>query len=105
MPPCRYGESTVKLPPHARRNCRRGDIGLHAALLHSWNSHQFDYSLGGDVGYLVMTNAWVSAGYNLVGFEDEDFSDANDTAEGPYVKFRMKFDQQSVKEAAAWLNR
>jgi len=30
-----------------------------------------------------MTNAWVSAGYNVVGFDDEDFSAANYTADGP----------------------
>lgn len=102
----RYDGYTDMIAVETRYNINeRWDIGLHAALLHSWNSHQFDYSLGADVGYLVMTNAWVSAGYNLVGFEDEDFTDANYTAEGPYVKFRMKFDQQSVKEAAAWLNR
>jgi len=102
----RYDGYTDMIAVEARYNINsKWDIGMHGAMLHSWNSNQFDYSLGADVGYLVMTNAWVSAGYNLVGFEDEDFSDANYTAEGPYVKFRMKFDQQSVKEAAAWLNK
>ncbi len=84
---------------------RKWDIGVHGALLHSWNSNQLDHSLGADIGYLVMTNAWVSLGYNVVGFEDKDFSDANYTAAGPYLRFRVKFDQQSVREAAAWLGR
>ncbi|NJC87962.1 MAG: DUF11 domain-containing protein [Desulfuromonas sp.] len=102
----RYDGYTDMIAIETRYNINsKWDVGVHGAVLHSWNSNQFDYSLGGDVGYLVMTNAWVSAGYNLVGFEDEDFSDANYTAEGPYVKFRMKFDQQSVKEAAEWLNK
>jgi hypothetical protein len=102
----RYDGYTDMIAVETRYNITsKWDVGVHGAMLHSWNSNQFDYSLGGDVGYLVMTNAWVSAGYNLVGFEDEDFSDANYTAEGPYVKFRMKFDQQSVREAAEWLNR
>jgi len=101
-----YNGYTDMLAIETRYNINeRWDVGLHGAIRHSWNSNQFDYSLGGDVGCLVMTNAWVSAGYNLVGFEDDDFSDANYTAEGPYVRMRMKFDQQSVKEAAAWLNK
>ena len=102
----RYDGYTDMLAVEARYNITsKWDIGVHGAVLHSWNSNQFDYSLGADIGYLVMTNAWVSAGYNLVGFEDDDFSDANYTAEGPYVRFRMKFDQQSVKEAAEWLSK
>ncbi len=84
---------------------KRWDFGLHGSILHSWNSGTFEYSAGGDIGYSPMTNTWVSLGYNLVGFEDEDFSDANYTAEGAYLRFRAKFDQQSVREAADWINR
>ncbi len=75
------------------------DIGLRSSVLHSWSTDAFDYSAGASVGYNVMKNAWVSLGYNLIGFEDADFSRANFTAEGPYVKFRVKFDQNSVRDA------
>ncbi len=37
-------------------------------------------------------------GYNLVGFEDRDFSAADSSSEGPFVRFRMKFDQQTIRE-------
>ncbi|MDG5469602.1 OmpA family protein [Deltaproteobacteria bacterium IMCC39524] len=84
---------------------KRWDIGLHGSMLHSWNSNQYDYSLGADVGYSPITNTWVSLGYNLVGFEDEDFSAAHYTAQGAYMRFRAKYDQQSVKDAAKWINR
>ena len=50
------------------------------------------------------SNAWVSLGYNLLGFHDEDFSKAKFTAQGPFVRFRFKFDQQSVREAVGWVN-
>lgn len=83
---------------------KKWDIGLHGALLHSWNSGQLDYSLGGDIGYLLMANAWVSLGYNLRGFEDKDFSAANYTAQGPYLRFRLKFDQETMRGLAAGLN-
>ncbi len=75
------------------------DIGLRTSVLHSWSADALDYSAGASVGYNVMKNAWVSLGYNVIGFEDKDFSRADFTAEGPYVKFRFKFDQNSVRDA------
>ncbi|MSN24897.1 MAG: OmpA family protein [Geobacter sp.] len=81
------------------------DIGLRGSVLHSWNGGQFAYSGGASSGYNVVDNAWVSLGYNAWGFTDKDFSAADYTAQGPYVRFRMKFDQQSVKDAAGWLNK
>jgi hypothetical protein len=81
------------------------DIGLHGSILHSWNAGQAVYGAGASLGYNVVQNAWISLGYNLTGFEDKDFSAANFTAKGPFVRFRFKFDQNSVKDAASWLNR
>ena len=77
---------------------KRWDIGAHGNILHSWNSDQFDYSTGVSLGCNVFKNAWVSVGYNFLGFEDEDFSDGNYTAQGPFLKFRVKIDQQSVRD-------
>jgi hypothetical protein len=82
---------------------KRWDVGLRTSVLHSWNSHALDYSAGPSVGYNIVKNAWVSAGYNLVGFQDPDFSRADFTAQGPFLKFRMKFDQDSVRDALKWL--
>jgi uncharacterized repeat protein (TIGR01451 family) len=78
----------------------RWDIGLRGSMLHSWNGGQVDFATGASVGCNVAQNAWVSLGYNFLGFEDEDFSKAEFTAQGPYVTFRVKFDQESVLEAA-----
>ncbi|MGA3279853.1 MAG: OmpA family protein [Smithella sp.] len=80
------------------------DIGLDSSILHSWNSSQFDYSNGISAGYNLMQNVWVSIGYNITGFKDRDFSASDYTAQGPFIRFRMKFDQNSVSEAAKWLN-
>ena len=84
---------------------KKWDIGLRGSVLHSWHGGQFAYSFGPSTGYNIVENAWISLGYNVVGFEDKDFASAAYTAQGPYVKFRMKFDQQSVKDAAGWLNK
>jgi opacity protein-like surface antigen len=73
-------------------------------VLHSWNAGQVDYCSGLSVGYAVVKNMWVSLGYNFSGFKDEDFSAADYTAAGPYVKFRLKFDQQSVREMVDWFS-
>jgi uncharacterized repeat protein (TIGR01451 family) len=84
---------------------KKWDLGLRGSALHSWGSDQISYSAGLSVGYNVMKNAWVSLGYNAVGFSDKDFSAAEYTAQGPFVRFRFKFDQNSVKDAVAWINR
>jgi len=80
------------------------DIGLQGSILHSWHAFNYDYSSGISVGYNIAENAWISVGYNLMGFEDSDFSQAGYTAEGPFIRFRFKFDQNSVRDAAKWLN-
>ena len=41
---------------------------------------------------------WLSVGYNFDGFVDDDFTDSEYRAEGVFFKFRMKFDQDSVRE-------
>ncbi|GAB4277076.1 MAG: hypothetical protein Kow0092_32880 [Deferrisomatales bacterium] len=81
------------------------DVGLRGGLLHGWDVDQYDYSLGVSVGHTPLRNVWLSLGYNLVGFEDEDFSAAGYTSRGPFVQVRAKFDQQTVREAAAWAGR
>ena len=49
-------------------------------------------------------NVWLSVGYNFDGFEDSDFSAAGYTANGPYIRFRLKFDQDTADEIQSWLN-
>lgn len=83
---------------------KRWDIGVHASMLHSWQAEQMDYRTGLSVGYNVIKNAWISLGYNLTGFHDEDFSAADYTAQGPFIKFRLKFDQQTVREMVDWFS-
>jgi hypothetical protein len=80
------------------------DIGLNGSLLHSWNAGQYQYRLGPSIGVNVAKNAWISLGYNLIGFTDKDFSAAEYTAQGPFIKFRFKFDQQTVKDGLSWIN-
>jgi hypothetical protein len=82
----------------------RWDVGLRWSALHTWNGGEVAYSGGPSLGCSPAPNVWLSLGYNLVGFTDRDFSPAGYTAAGPYLRLRMKFDQQSVRQAAAWIN-
>jgi hypothetical protein len=81
-----------------RQLTRRFDLGVHAAALHSWESDVMDYSTGFDVGTTLAKNVWISLGYNVAGFADGDFSESRHTAQGPYIKIRIKADQDTFKD-------
>ena len=74
----------------------RIDVGLRSSVLHSWDQGTFAWAFGPNVGFSPFTNAWVTFGYNVRGFQDRDFQDAHHTAEGLYLVLRMKFDQESL---------
>ncbi|OGR04930.1 MAG: hypothetical protein A2511_13250 [Deltaproteobacteria bacterium RIFOXYD12_FULL_50_9] len=78
------------------------DIGIRGNVLHSWSTDQYKYGLGASVGFSFVKNVWLSVGYNFMGFRDRDFSRADFTSAGPFVKFRMKFDQGSTRDAVKW---
>lgn len=44
------------------------------SLLHSWSGGHIGFGSRASVGCNVAPNAWISLGYNFIGFEDEDFS-------------------------------
>jgi uncharacterized repeat protein (TIGR01451 family) len=76
---------------------RDWDVGVHASMLHTWKGGEKSYGLGGSLGYKLMDNTWVAAGYNLRGFDDTDFSGAAYRSQGPYIALRVKFDQDTIK--------
>ncbi|HUQ11421.1 MAG TPA: OmpA family protein, partial [Steroidobacteraceae bacterium] len=81
-----------------RKLTRRFDLGAHVAALHSWESNVIDYSTGIDLGTTFAKNVWISVGYNFAGFRDDDFSASRHTAQGPYIKIRIKADQDTFKD-------
>ncbi len=74
---------------------RSWDVGAHAARLHSYGSPSDQLSAGVSIGYKLTHNAWLSLGYNAVGFKDGDFSGANYRTKGAYLTLRIKADQDS----------
>jgi uncharacterized repeat protein (TIGR01451 family) len=73
------------------------DVGGHASVLHSWSAGAARYGVGASLGYMLVDNAWIVVGYNLLGFSDRDFSGSSYRAQGPYVTVRMKIDQDTLK--------
>jgi uncharacterized repeat protein (TIGR01451 family) len=82
---------------------KKWDIGTNLSVLHSVNNSQYDGHAGFSVGHSFMKNVWVSLGYNFIGFYDRDYSQGRSTSQGIFMKFRVKFDQQSSKELKDWL--
>lgn len=69
------------------------DIGMFASMIRSVNAGVNTYAMGASFGYKVVDNMWVSAGYNVRGMNDRDFSDTSYRAKGAFITLRMKVDQ------------
>jgi hypothetical protein len=54
-------------------------------------------AIGGEVGYLVMENVWLSIGYNILGFTDPDLTSEDYTQRAFYLRLRIKFDENLFK--------
>ncbi|MFH1864927.1 MAG: hypothetical protein ABIK85_03515 [Candidatus Eisenbacteria bacterium] len=83
----------------------RWDVGVRGSTLHSWNSRQFDYYAAASVGYNIVDNAWLGVGYSFTGFEDQDFAESGHSERGPFVRLRIKFDQETARDLAGLLAR
>jgi uncharacterized repeat protein (TIGR01451 family) len=91
----------------ARQDVAPGwDVALHARVRQLAYGHSGaddgSFSVGVSIGRLVVKNLWASAGYNVLGFQDEEFSRSEYTAKGPFVRLRLKVDQDSVREWLDW---
>jgi len=76
------------------------DVGFLASRIHSWSAGTVNGSYGVESGWQVGTNAWISVGYNFSGFYDPDFTANHYTAKGLFLRFRFKFDQDTIKDWA-----
>jgi uncharacterized repeat protein (TIGR01451 family) len=95
----RYSGFSALLGADLRRDLNaRYDAGLHTTALRSFESGVSDFSVGVDVGMTVAQNIWISAGYNFTGFRDDDCSASRYTAQGLYIRFRVKADQDTVRD-------
>ena len=54
-------------------------------------------SLGASIGVTTAGAGYLSVGYNIEGFAEEDFSQGGHTDQGAFIQFRMRLDQDSLK--------
>jgi hypothetical protein len=79
----------------------RWDVALVSSALFGGTASSRQYGVGLELGYLVATNLWVSAGYNFFGYRDADLAGADYTAKGAYLRLRYKFDESIFGDASA----
>jgi hypothetical protein len=92
------GLSTLYGADMRRDLSERFDVGVHGSMLNSMSADVSEQSVGVDLGVTVARNVWISIGYNFTGFRDDDFEASRYTAQGPFIKFRMKADQDAFKD-------
>jgi hypothetical protein len=79
---------------------RDWDVGATAQVLASRQGGR-QFGAGVEAGYQVVRNVWVSAGYNVLGFEERDLAGADATGKGAYLRLRMKFDERTLDNLLA----
>jgi hypothetical protein len=67
------------------------DVSVQAGMMA--DKIAFQYAQGLELGYQAVSDLWVSAGYNVKGFDGGDLKGTDYTAQGFYVRMRYKFDE------------
>jgi uncharacterized repeat protein (TIGR01451 family) len=76
---------------------RRWDAGVQCFVEDGVRGTDRERALGGEVGYAVMRNVWLSVGFNVTGFRDQDLASEDYTQRGAYLRFRFKFDENTFR--------
>lgn len=82
------------------------DIGLQGSVRHGVTAGTLSYSAGPSLGVSPAHGVWVSGGYNVSGFHDDDFKGGDFkggdfrgggyTRAGPFLTLRLKLDQKGL---------
>jgi large repetitive protein len=83
----------------------RIDVSAVASTLMNHQTKVSQKGLGVEVGYLVHSNVWLSAGYNFFGYRDQDLAPGQYSDKGAFVRLRIKFDEDSFKRRPQTENR
>ena len=80
------------------------ELGVQGSMLYAQSANNMDYGFGLYSGHNLFDNMVLTLGYNWKGFEDQDFSLQTYRIEGPYFRFNMKFDQESLKDTVRMMS-
>jgi hypothetical protein len=76
---------------------RKWDVSFSGSSVLTHGSGWGEYGLGTEIGYALMKNVWISSGYNLFGFRDQDLTGDDVTRRGAFMRLRFKFDENIFK--------
>ena len=71
----------------------RWDASLNLSTMVGNGGRSKYYGTGIELGFMVMENLWLSAGYNFFGYSDKDLTSGEYTNKGAFVRMRYKFDE------------
>jgi hypothetical protein len=69
------------------------DFGVAASTTYSVGYASKQYGMGFETGYKLISNLWISTGYNLVGYRNADLTGEDVTRRGAFIRMRFKFDE------------
>ena len=76
---------------------RRWNVGGAVRLLAQPESEIRETGLGVEAGFMVFKDLWLVLGYNITGYADGLYADADATEQGPYLAMRFKFDENTLR--------
>ncbi|NPA59809.1 MAG: hypothetical protein GXO30_05020 [Epsilonproteobacteria bacterium] len=79
---------------------KKFQINSQVSMSFSLENETYEYSAGSALGYSPFKDSLVYFGYNIEGFDDEDFESEVYRQSGPYINFLLKFDEFSLAERA-----
>jgi hypothetical protein len=71
----------------------RWDIGGEYRVLLQKEANDLLNGYSAEVGYVVVTDLRLGAGYNFKGFKDRDLVDYSNWSKGPFIRLSFKFDE------------
>jgi large repetitive protein len=76
---------------------RKWDVSFTGSSVLTHGSGWGEYGLGTEIGYALMKNVWLSSGYNVFGYRDQDLTGDDVTRRGAFLRLRFKFDENIFK--------
>ncbi len=78
----------------------RWTVGVQGSVLHTYDADNYEYGIGAFVDTSIWDNTTLRIGYNIRGLGDDDFKAKNYYRDGIYMMFRVKFDQETLRNLA-----
>jgi hypothetical protein len=73
------------------------DVAAEFRTLMQVEANDMLYGYSAEVGYVVIKNLRLAAGYNFKGYVERDLVDNNLWSAGPFLKFSFKFGNKGVE--------